>query len=95
MAFAEDLSPFFDVAGGFALSATLNGAQVQVIVDVQTIDELGQLVTRQPSVLIATASATSAAPGQPVVCAGVTYQVRAVSLEPPDGALTRIDLVRV
>lgn len=95
MAFTENLAPFFDVVGGFALSATLNGVTVQVIADTSTIDELGQVLTQQPSIVLPTASATSAAPGQAVVMGGINYQVRAVNAEPPDGLLTRLELVRV
>lgn len=90
MAFVEDLSAFF---ADFGVDATLDGVAVQAIVDTQTVDEFGAL-TQQPSALLTTAQASAAAPGQAFVAADVTYTVRQVLREPPDGALTRLLLVR-
>lgn len=93
--FAEDLTPFFDTATGFAVAGTLQGVAVTVILDAATRDEFGgELLTVAPSVLLTRAAAASAAVGQTLVIASTTYTVRAVRDESPDGALRRLDLVR-
>lgn len=91
--FAEDVSEFFDVATGFAASATLAGVAVSVIVDDITVDQFeGGVVTRVPSVLISASQAASAAAGQALVIGAATYTVRSVEREAPDGALVRLVL---
>lgn len=84
----EDLAPFF---ADFAVPATLGGASLRAIIDTQTIDETG-VATQEPSALVA--SPTTAAPDDTFVAAGVTYKVREVLKEPPDGAFTRLFLAR-
>jgi hypothetical protein len=95
MAFAEDLSVFFDTAG-FADSAQLNGVAVTGVLDLAGQVEEADVVTVAPTFLLPTASATGAT-GKAFVCKGVTYTVRSAPLDPdhPDGALTRLVLARV
>lgn len=103
MAFEEDLSVFTDI-DGFAVSATLAGVAREVIFDAPGADVLdGQVVTTEPSVLVA-ASAAPARSQSLVVAAGLplqlahlagTYTVRTVDPEPPDGAFCRLMLVKV
>lgn len=90
MALAENLSDFL---ADFGQSGTLAGAAVTVILDTDTIDADGVL-TQQPNVLLPSAQAAAAAAGQAVVTGGVTYSVRQVLREPPDGAFTRLILSR-
>lgn len=93
--FAEQMADFFDVASGFALSATLNSVAVSVIVDEQSVERFdGGLLTNMPSVLISAAQAASAAVGQALVVGAATYSVRSVQAEPPDGRLVRLMLAR-
>lgn len=102
--FAENLSPFFDAAAGFALSVTLAGAPVSVLFDAPGMEEFGgEVATTQPSILLK--AGEGAAAGQAVVflsgdmpanlaqLAG-TYTVRSVMPEPPDGAIVRAFLAK-
>lgn len=92
--FTEDLTPFFDTTG-FALAGTLDGEAITVILDRATVPTFdNDLLTMDPSVTLDSAAAAAAAPGQELVVAGVTYTVREVQIEPPDGALTRLVLAR-
>lgn len=106
MAFAEDLAPFFDVASGFAVAATLDGVGVEVIPDDETLEALGGgMLTQEPAVLLPTSAASAAAADQAVVLdagdlpahlvqlAG-NYIVRRVEKVPPDAALTRLVLAK-
>ena len=90
--FVEDLSPFF---ADFAVTATLDGSSVLAIVDTHTELELDGLLTQAPTARVKSSDATSAAAGQAFVASSVTYTVRQVLKEPPDGALTRLVLARV
>jgi hypothetical protein len=91
VAFTEDLAPFFADFGG---AATLNSVAVTAIVDTQTVIEVDGIATQQPTALVRTSEASVAAPGQSFVANAVTYIVRQVLREPPDGALTRLVLAR-
>lgn len=88
--FTENLAPFFS---DFATAATLDGASVSAIFDTQSVDELG-MVTQEPSAVLRASQAGSAAPGQTFVYGGVSYIVRQVLHEPPDGATVRLVLSR-
>lgn len=90
MALAETLGTFL---ADFGQAGTLAGSAVTVMLDTDTVDADGVL-TQQPSVLMTSAQAASAAAGQTLVTGGVTYTVRQVLREPPDGAFTRLILVR-
>lgn len=94
MAFLEDLSPFF---ADFGEGSTLGGFQMTAIIDTSAIEDISAgIVTQGPTALITTADATdaSAAPGQVFASGGVSYTVRQVLPEPPDGKLTRLILAR-
>jgi hypothetical protein len=78
----ENLAIFF---ADFAVTATLAGVSVPAIVDG---------VTQAPTALLKTSDAAAAAPDQAFVAESVNYRVRQVLREPPDGALTRLVLVR-
>jgi hypothetical protein len=89
--FVEDLSAFF---ADFAVNATLNASALPALVDTSSLIELDGIVTQAPTAMIRTADAPSAVPGQVFVASSVTYIVRQVLKEPPDGALTRLVLAR-
>jgi hypothetical protein len=90
--FVENLTPFL---ADFGQRCTLGAAQVTAIVDTEGFDDPATgVVTQGPSALVTTAQAGVAAPGQAFVAGGVVYSVRQVLREPPDGALTRLVLVR-
>ena len=91
--FAEDFAPFFDI-DAFAVPATLEGAAKTVIFDTSSVDEFGT-VTQAPSVLMTATDAFGATQGQTMLINFVSYVVRSVNAQPPDGALVRLDLVRV
>ena len=91
MAFVEDTSVFF---ADFAVDATLNASALRAIVGVSTLLELDGVNTLSPTATVKTTDAASAAPGQAFVASAVTYTVRQVLKEPPDGAFTRLVLAR-
>jgi hypothetical protein len=88
----EDLTIFF---GDFAVTATLAGASVLAIIDGESVVELDGVVTQAPTAQLQSSDAAGAAPGQTFTAEAVNYKVRQVLREPPDGALTRLVLVRV
>ena len=92
MAFAETFSGFF---AEFATTATLNGVTVGGIFDVETLDEGFGVVTQRASFLLDPTTNPVASVGYTFVHDGVTYSVRQVLREPPDGVLKRLILVRV
>lgn len=88
----EDLTPFF---ADFAVDATLAGSPLRAIVDTASVLELDGVITQQPSALVKSSDASSASPAQAFAASSVSYTVRQVLKEPPDGALTRLVLARV
>lgn len=91
MPWVEDLSPFL---AEFGVDATLAGSAVRALLDTESMVELDGLLTQRPEALLKTSDASGAAPGQAFVAAAVTYSVRQVLREPPDGAFTRLVLAR-
>lgn len=90
MAFAETFAPFF---ADFGEAATLAGVAVRGMVNVETFDEL-DTITQRTDFLLQPTTAVAPAAGQAMVLRGVTYTVRQVLREPPDGVLTRLVLAR-
>lgn len=90
MAFAEDLSPFF---ADFGEAATLNGVAVRGMVNVDSFDDLDTIAQRTDFILRPGAAVTPAV-GQSMVLRSVSYTVRQVLKEPPDGVLQRLVLAR-
>lgn len=91
MAFAEDLTVFL---ADFGVDATLAGESLRAIVDTSSTVEVDGVVTQQPTALIVTSHAPAAAPAQAFVASAVTYSVRQVLREPPDGVFTTLVLAR-
>lgn len=95
MSFVENLAPML---ADFGERITLAGAGLQAIFDTEATDPLGNVITAEPSVLLKACDAPAAAVGQAVVrnttTGAVSYTVRQVLQEPPDGALLRLVLVR-
>lgn len=87
----EDLAPFFT---DFAVAGILAGVAVSVIIDAQDFDDGPGVITRGTNCLLKPVAAVTPAVGQTLVTGGVTYTVRQVLREPPDGALTRLILAR-
>lgn len=90
MAFTEDTSPFFE---DFATTGTLAGVAVRGLLDVESANDF-DTITQHTSCLLQPTTAVTAAVGQTLVLAGVTYTVRQVLQEPPDGALLRLIVAR-
>jgi hypothetical protein len=104
--FAEDLDAFLDVAGGFAVDATLfdpaseveddPGTPVRVLFDsvgVETFD----VQTASPSALAKATDAVGVEGFRLAVAftsGTVDYTIRSVAGEPPDGAFVRLTLAR-
>lgn len=91
MSFTEDITPFF---ADFGVAATLNGAAVTAIVDTHSVVEVDGVLTQEPTATLKTAQASAAAPGQSFVASAVSYLVRQVLRQPPDGAVTQLVLTR-
>lgn len=92
MAFVEDLSLFL---ADFGQACTLAGETVTAMVDFEVApDPDTGVLTQQQLARLPSTSAASAAAGQAFVAAGVTYTVRQVLKEPPDGAFTLLVLAR-
>lgn len=90
MALVEAFSPFFV---DFGEAATLNGVAVRGMVNVESFDELDS-VTQRTDFMLEPTTAVAAAAGQSMVLRGVSYTVRQVLREPPDGVLQRLVLAR-
>jgi hypothetical protein len=90
MAFVENLTPFF---ADFGTAATLSGSPLRAIVDTESVVEF-DTVTQGPSALVKTSDSAAAAPNQTFVANAITYSVREVRRQPPDGLLTRLVLAR-
>lgn len=91
MAFAEDLTQFFDAAE-FAQAATWGALSANVILDTPTEDQLGgKALGMIFEVTLPTASWPNIARGASVTIAGVSYTVREVRLL-DDGALKKLAL---
>ena len=81
--FTEDLSPFFDVAGGFAQTASVGGSSFPVIFDKAYASALGNMVESTGPVCQAkTADVSTVVQGTSITIASVAYKVREVQ---PDG----------
>lgn len=92
MAFVEDLSVFLT---DFGQACTLAGAAVTAVLDVQQlVDSETGVISQQQTARLPAAAAPAAASGQAFVAGGVTYTVRQVLKEPPDGAFTLLVLAR-
>lgn len=93
MAFTEDLSAFFDTTAGFAQSATLDGATtINVIFDAPALEAVGRVAAASPSCLARASDITEANLGDTLAIGAVTYTVREIQPEDPDGALVRVVL---
>lgn len=90
MAFAEDLAPFF---ADFGEAVTVNGAAAVAIFNSASELVLGDAVTMQPTLELP--AAVAAAVGHVCVVRGVSYAVRQVLDQPPDGTIRQLVLARV
>ncbi len=78
MAFAEDLSAFFDTGNGFAVTATLAGGQVLGIFDqAYALANVGiaGMASTAPTFTLATSDVPASPAGASLVVNGTTYLV--------------------
>ncbi len=87
----EDFALFF---ANFGVAGTLAGVPVRGILDSASDVVEGDVVTQRPTFLLQPGAA-SPAPGQALTLGAVSYTVRQVLAEPPDGALSRLVLARI
>lgn len=87
----EDFTPLF---ADFGVAGLLAGVAVVGILDTEDFDEGPGAITRRISYLLRPGAAVAPAAGQALVVAGITYSVRQVLREPPDGVLMRLVLAR-
>jgi hypothetical protein len=97
--FAETISAFFDVASGFAVSATWTPGAGSPVAGVLIFDhantvleDLG-VVTSEPMATMPTSQWAAIAVGDTVTISAVAYRVRSILAE-GDGATTRLVLTR-
>lgn len=88
---SEDFSAFFQ---DFGITATLAGCEVTGIMDLETFDEGPGALTQRTTFLMKPEASVTPIAGQQLAVGVVTYKVRQVLLEPPDGALQRLVLAR-
>lgn len=79
----------------FGVQATLAGAPLRAIVDQAAQIVLDDVITQSPAASVRAADAPAAAAGQAFVAEGVTYSVRQVLRQGPDGVWLRLVLARV
>jgi hypothetical protein len=91
MAWVEDFSVYFTTLG---VPATLAGTAVRGLLNTEAADDGFGVVTQTPSFLLQPTTAVVPAAGQALVCQAITYTVRQVLREPPDGTLQRLVLAR-
>lgn len=89
----EEAALYFDASLGMAEGVVLNGESVSGIFEASTELDQGDVITTAPTFLMLAGGAV--AEGQSVVRGLVTYKVRQVLPEPPDGVLQRLVLARV
>lgn len=90
MAFVEDLAPFF---ADFGEAVTVNGVAAVAIFSSASELVLGDSMTVQPTLELPATVATAV--GHVCVARGVSYTVRQVLDQPPDGAIRQLVLARV
>lgn len=89
--FTEDLSPFFDVAGGFAQTATVGGSSFPVIFDNAYQAGMNALVeTTGPICQAKTSDVASVVQGSTITIGGTAYTV--VSVQPDGTGVTTLAL---
>lgn len=80
--FAEDLSPFFDVAGGFAVTATVGGSSFPVMFDNGYQSALGGLVeSTAPQCMAKSADVAAVVQGTSITINSVAYTVTGVQAD--------------
>ncbi len=87
--FTEDLAPYF---ADFGEAVTVQGVAARGIFDVSTDVALGDVLTTAPAVELP--ATVAAAAGGSVVIRSVTYTIRQVLDQPPDGATRLLVLSR-
>lgn len=90
MAFAEDLAPFF---ADFGEVVTVGGVSATGTFNTGTELVIGEVLTSAPSLEVP--ATVAAAEGDTVAVRGVSYVVRQVVDQAPDGALRLLVLARV
>lgn len=80
--FAEDLTPFLDVAAGFAVSATIGSATVPVIFDAAYTSAAGMVESTGPQCTGRSADLAAVTHGSTITIATVAYVVTG---NQPDG----------
>jgi hypothetical protein len=89
MAFAEDLAPFF---ADFGEACTVAGQAVTAIFSAGSEIAVGEVLTAAPTLELP--ASVSVSEGASVVVRGITYTVRQVVDQAPDGALRLLVLTR-
>lgn len=87
----DDTAVYLDT---FGISATLAGAALSVVFDQSAQLVVDDVITKAPAALVRAVDAPSAAAGQSFVVDGVTYSVRQVLQQPPDGVFLQLVLAR-
>lgn len=89
MAFAEDLTPLF---ADFGESVTVQGVSATAIFDTASDVIFGDVISTAPALTLP--ATVAAAEGGSAVVRGVTYRIRQVLDQPPDGVLRTLVLAQ-
>lgn len=89
MALVEDLPVYF---ADFGEAVTVNGAAAVAIFNSASEVVIGDVISLAPSLELP--ATVAAAVGQACVVRGITYTVRQVLDQPPDGAIRQLVLAR-
>lgn len=89
--FAEDLSTYFDVTDGFAVTATSGAASFPVIFDAAYLSALGGIVeSTGPACMARSADVSTLVQGSSITINAVAYTV--VGVEPDGTGITTLRL---
>jgi hypothetical protein len=90
----EDIEAFF-IEGETATAVTIGGQPHLAIFDTASELVVGDVLVREPTLLLPTYRAAGMAQGTAAIVNAITYRTRQVLVEPPDGELTRLVLTKV
>jgi hypothetical protein len=91
MPLAIDIAPHLAAFGDDCL---LNGVTVRGIFDTEAVNVFGEVISQEPSLQVAANSVCGVSAGQTLVRGHVSYVVRQILPEAPDGELVRLILAR-
>lgn len=91
----DTVADYFEAFTGFGDEVTVAGVSVRGTYEANSeLEQDDGVITRAPTLRLASTDAVGLTTATVVVANGTTHTVRQILPEPPDGALTRLVLVR-